>query len=31
MQMQHQAMMTRFEEIEKRINAPASPKQKIAQ
>jgi len=24
-------MMTRFEEIEKRINAPASPKQKIAQ
>lgn len=31
MQLQHAAMMTRFEEIEKRINAPASPKQKIQQ
>lgn len=28
MQQQHSQMMSRFEEIEKRINAPASPKQK---
>jgi len=29
MQQQHAAMMSRFEEIEKRINAPPSPKAKV--
>jgi len=31
MQKQHAVMMSRFEEIERRINAPASPKQKTVQ